>query len=86
MARIISISDLPKDDMLIPNNGPASMYYIYGRGFHNGYLRIEDNKRIWGDEIQWFTFEEIQKIISEIPNYIMFDVVDDEGDRHSYNQ
>jgi hypothetical protein len=85
MARVMSITTL-SEDMIIPNDGPASMYYICGRGFHNGYLRIEDNKRIWGHEIQWFTFEEIQKIISEIPNYIMFDVIDDEGDRYSYNQ
>lgn len=81
MARVMSITIL-SEDMIIP----TPKYYIRGRGFHNGYLRIEDNKRIWGHEIQWFTFEEIQKIISEIPNYIMFDVIDDEGDRHSYNQ
>lgn len=81
MARAMFITDLP-EDMIIP----TPMYYIRGRGFHNGYLRIEGDKRIWGHEIQWFTFEEIQKIISEIPNHIMFDVIDDEGDRHSYNQ
>ena len=81
MAKVMSINDLPKD-MIIPE----VMYCIRGKGFHNGYLRIENGKRIWGHEIQWFTFDELQKIISDIPNYIMFDVIDDEGYSQSYNQ
>jgi hypothetical protein len=81
MARVMSITTL-SEDMIIP----TPKYYIHGRGFHNGYLRIENNKRVWGHEIQWFTFEEVQNVISKIPNYIMFDVIDDEGDSQSYNQ
>lgn len=52
-------------------------YYIHGKGFHAGYLSIqEDGTRLWGTHLQMFSKAEIDKLIQQIPNYILYDVRD----------
>lgn len=53
------------------------LYYIHGKGFHSGYLSIEENgTRLWGDYTQWFRKDEIDSLIKSIPDYIIYEVCD----------
>lgn len=53
------------------------LYYIYGRGFHAGYLSIgSNNTRLWGEVKQLFSKSEIDKLIQSIPKYIIYSVCD----------
>lgn len=54
------------------------LYYIRGKGFHSGYLSIQDDgTRLWGDYKQLFRKDEIDSLIKSIPNYIIYDVRDE---------
>ena len=48
------------------------IYYVRGLGFHNGFLSIKDNKRVWGMEKQLFSEQEISHI--QIPQYIAYEI------------
>lgn len=55
-------------------------YFIYGRGFHNGYMcRRENGKRLWrAKSPEIFTsLSDVMNVVNEIPTYIMFVVYDE---------
>lgn len=53
------------------------LYYVRGKGFHSGYLSIEENgTRLWSNYKQLFRKDEIDSLIKSIPNYIIYDVRD----------
>lgn len=53
-------------------------FYVHGKGVLTGYLHFENGKRVWGEytRAQWFTKEEIDEVLSQIPSYFMWECFD----------
>lgn len=51
-------------------------FYVHGRGVLTGYLHFENGKRVWEEYAQWFTKEEIDEVLSQIPSYLMWECFD----------
>lgn len=54
------------------------LYYVHGKGFCSGYLSIKnDGTRLWGSYKQLFCKDEIDQLIKAIPNYIIYEICDE---------